>query len=81
MNATKIKLAKGLNAVVVTAVGGKMENVMMLMNTLFQVMGKIKCVLKSQIFEVSGALCSILWLFSYKVFSLVESSEIYHILF
>ena len=53
MNATKIKLAKGLNAEVVTAVGGKMENVMMLMNTLFPVMGKIKCVLKSQTFEVS----------------------------
>ena len=53
MNATKIKLAKGLNAEVVTAVGGKMENAMTLMNTLFPVMGKIKCVLKSQTFEVS----------------------------
>ena len=53
MNVTKIKLAKGLNAEVVTAVGGKMENVMTLMNTLFPAMGKIKCALKSLTFEVS----------------------------
>ena len=56
MNATKIKLAKGLNAEVVTAVGGKMENVMMLMNIPFLVMGKTKCALKNLTSEVSDTL-------------------------
>ena len=54
MNVTKIRPAKGSNVVVVIAVGGKMENVMKLMSTLFQATEKIKCVSRNLTFEVKN---------------------------